>query len=176
MIIGFGVWVLYFIDTALLVVIHIPYTQKWARGFTEPSRYGGVHEHLQLYKRNNYIYVNVIIYVYICTPRWLYVVITTKHKNRRRDTQCLKLQRVHGYLQLYIQNNLCINTYTPPVAATSFFCGWGRNLWFRNRTRKKVYRRQEGKFLGKFWRCCIANMGVQIEFGFWGDILLVQRC
>ena len=45
-----------------------------------PSRYGGVHEHLQLYKRNNYIYVNVIIYVYIRTHRWLYVVITTKHK------------------------------------------------------------------------------------------------
>ena len=43
-----------------------------------PSRYGGVHEHLKLYKRNNYIYVNVIIYVYIRTHRWLYVVITTK--------------------------------------------------------------------------------------------------
>ena len=36
---GFGVWVLYFIDTALLLVIHISLTQKWARGFTEPSRY-----------------------------------------------------------------------------------------------------------------------------------------
>ena len=43
-----------------------------------PSRYGGVHEHLKLYKRNNYIYVNVIIYVYIRTHLWLYVVITTK--------------------------------------------------------------------------------------------------
>ena len=30
---GFGVWVLYFIDTALLLVIHIPYTQKWALPF-----------------------------------------------------------------------------------------------------------------------------------------------
>ena len=49
-----------------------------ARGFTEPSRYGCVHEHLQLYKWNNYIYVNVIFYVYIRTHRWLYVVITTK--------------------------------------------------------------------------------------------------
>ncbi len=37
-----------------------------------------VHEHLQLYKLNNYIYVTVIIYVYIRTHRWLYVVITTK--------------------------------------------------------------------------------------------------
>ncbi len=46
--------------------------------FTEPSRYGSIHEHLQLYKRNNYIYVNEIIYVYIRTHRWLYVVITTK--------------------------------------------------------------------------------------------------
>ena len=46
-----------------------------------PSRYGDVHEHLQLYKRNNYIYVNVIIYVYIRTHRWLYVVITTKVRN-----------------------------------------------------------------------------------------------
>ena len=52
-----------------------------------PSRYGGVHEHLQLYKRNNYIYVNVIIYVYIRTHRWLYVVITTKFKHGRHDTQ-----------------------------------------------------------------------------------------
>ncbi len=43
-----------------------------------PSRYGCVHEHSQLYKRNNYIYVNVIIYVYIRTHQWLYVVITTK--------------------------------------------------------------------------------------------------
>ena len=65
-------------NKALLVIIHIPSTQKWARGFTEPSRYGCVHEHLQLYKRNNYIYVNVIIYVYIRTHLWLYVVITTK--------------------------------------------------------------------------------------------------
>ena len=32
-----------------------------------PSRYGCVHKHLQLYKRNNYIYVNVIIYVYMNT-------------------------------------------------------------------------------------------------------------
>ena len=43
------------------------------------------------------------------------------HKNGREDSQNLPLQRVHGYLQLYIQNNLCINTYTPQVAATSFF-------------------------------------------------------
>ena len=63
-----------------------------------PSRYGGVHEHLKLYKRNNYIYVNVIIYVYIRTHRWLYVVITTKHKNRRRDTKYPPLQtRLLGY-------------------------------------------------------------------------------
>ena len=73
-----GFWVRNFIGTSLLVKIHIPRTQKWARGFTEPSRYGSVHEHLQLYKRNNYIYVNVIIYVYIRTHSWLYVVITTK--------------------------------------------------------------------------------------------------
>ena len=49
--------------------------------FTEPPRYGSIHEHLQLYKRNNYIYVNEIIYVYIRTHRWLYVVITTKVRN-----------------------------------------------------------------------------------------------
>ena len=36
---GFGVWVLYCMCSALLVVIHISLTQKWARGFTEPSRY-----------------------------------------------------------------------------------------------------------------------------------------
>ena len=34
-----GLWVLYFIDTALLVVIHISLTQKWAGGHTVPSRY-----------------------------------------------------------------------------------------------------------------------------------------
>ena len=48
MMFGFGVWVLYFIDTALLLVIHIPHTQKWARGFTEPSRYGCVCEFIKL--------------------------------------------------------------------------------------------------------------------------------
>ena len=31
-----------------------------------------------MYKHNNFINVNVIIYVYIWTHRWLYVVITTK--------------------------------------------------------------------------------------------------
>ena len=65
-------------NKALLVEIHILCAQKWAGGHTVPSRYGCVHEHLQLYKRNNYVYVNVIIYVYIRTHRWLYVVITTK--------------------------------------------------------------------------------------------------
>ena len=39
MIFDIGVLGRYCIDTALLVVIHIPYTQKWARGFREPSRY-----------------------------------------------------------------------------------------------------------------------------------------
>ena len=68
----------FFMNKALLVEIHILCAQKWAGGHTVPSRYGCVHEHLQLYKRNNYIYVNVIIYVYIRTHRWLYVVITTK--------------------------------------------------------------------------------------------------
>ena len=37
-----GLWVLYFMCSALLVIIHIPKTQKWARGFTEPSRYNAV--------------------------------------------------------------------------------------------------------------------------------------
>ena len=32
-----------------------------------------------------------------------------------------------------------------------FFCGWGRNLWFRNRTRKKVYRRQKGERVGEYF-------------------------
>ena len=68
----------FFMNKALLVEIHILCAQKWAGGHTVPSRYGCVHEHLQLYKRNNYIHVNVIIYVYIRTHRWLYVVITTK--------------------------------------------------------------------------------------------------
>ena len=38
-IIGMGFWAKYFIRTALLVIIHIICTQKWARGFKEPSRY-----------------------------------------------------------------------------------------------------------------------------------------
>ncbi len=42
-----GFWVTYCIGTALLVIIHIPHTQKWARGFTEPSRYGGVFRFIQ---------------------------------------------------------------------------------------------------------------------------------
>ncbi len=29
-------WVLYFIDTTLLVMIHIPYTQKWAAECNPP--------------------------------------------------------------------------------------------------------------------------------------------
>ena len=37
-----GFWVRNFIGIALLVIIHIPRTQKWARGFTEPSRYGAI--------------------------------------------------------------------------------------------------------------------------------------
>ena len=57
-----------------------------------PSRYGCVHEHLQLYKGKNYIYVNLIIHVYIRTLRWLYVVITTKVK--------YGLQCVHMLVQL----------------------------------------------------------------------------
>ena len=60
-----------------------------------PSRYGGVHEHLQLYKRNNYIYVNVIIYVYIRTHRWLHVVITTKVKYG--GTMRLRMYAINGF-------------------------------------------------------------------------------
>ena len=40
----------YFIGTALLVLIYILYAQKWAEGFTEPSRYGCVHMLIQLCK------------------------------------------------------------------------------------------------------------------------------
>ena len=35
-------WNRYFLNTPLLVIIHISHTQKWARGFTEPSRYNAV--------------------------------------------------------------------------------------------------------------------------------------
>ena len=31
-------WVLYFMDTALLVIIHIILTQKWAAGYNPPLR------------------------------------------------------------------------------------------------------------------------------------------
>ena len=33
-------WVLYFMDTALLVRVYIPYTQKWAAGCNPPLRSG----------------------------------------------------------------------------------------------------------------------------------------
>ena len=43
--------VLYFMYTPLLVIIHIPNTQKWAGGFIEPSRYGRAckYIHLKIY-------------------------------------------------------------------------------------------------------------------------------
>ncbi len=43
-----------------------------------PSRYRCEHEHLQLYKGKNYIYVNVIIYIYTDTP-----VVVCCHNNER---------------------------------------------------------------------------------------------
>ena len=46
--IGNWFWFRYFIGTALLVIIHIICTQKWAGGFTEPSRYRCVCEYIQL--------------------------------------------------------------------------------------------------------------------------------
>ena len=36
-----GFLILYFIYTPLLVIIHIPYTQKWAAGYNPPLRFGG---------------------------------------------------------------------------------------------------------------------------------------
>ena len=49
-VVGFWGDILY---TQLLVMIHIIYTQKWAGGFTEPSRYGCVHMLIQLCKYEN---------------------------------------------------------------------------------------------------------------------------
>ena len=72
----FEVWVLYYMGSALLVIIHILRTQKWAGGHTVPSRYGCVCEFIQLYRWNNYIYVNVIIYIYTNTP-----VVVCCHNN-----------------------------------------------------------------------------------------------
>ena len=37
-----GLWFIFFMCSALLVIIHVPKIQKWARGFTEPSRYNAV--------------------------------------------------------------------------------------------------------------------------------------
>ena len=57
-----------------------------------------------------------------------------------------------------------------------FFCGWGRNLWFRNRTRKKVYRRQERKLE----ECVLIKIYCEYRcgncLGFCFDILSAQRC
>ena len=55
------------IDTTLLLEIHIPLTQKWARGFTEPSRYGCVFEFIQfkITKREPAI-ASSHIYIVIC--------------------------------------------------------------------------------------------------------------
>ena len=67
------------------------------------------------------IFLFYIFWFYILNEQrcwWKYILHL--HKNGRQDTQCLALQRVHVHLQLYIQNNLCINAYAPHVAATSF--------------------------------------------------------
>ena len=45
---GLGFWAKYFIRTALLVIIYIICTQKWAGGHTVPSRYRCVFEYIQL--------------------------------------------------------------------------------------------------------------------------------
>ena len=63
-------------NKALLVEIHILCAQKWAGGHTVPSRYGCVHEHLQLYKRNNYICKCNNLCIYTNTP-----VVVCCHNN-----------------------------------------------------------------------------------------------
>ena len=78
-------FVRYCIYTALLFwLLHMPIvitggrTSLFLSSQRMPSRYGCVYMLVQLCKGKNYIYVNLIIYVYIRTLRWLYVVITTK--------------------------------------------------------------------------------------------------
>ena len=43
-----GLWVRNFIGIALLVVIHIPYTQKWAPGHTVPGATTRTHAYIIL--------------------------------------------------------------------------------------------------------------------------------
>ena len=40
----------YYIDTALLVIIHIGFTQKWAAGYNPPLRFGKRIERRYVYK------------------------------------------------------------------------------------------------------------------------------
>ena len=87
-----------------------------------PSRYGGVHEYLQLYKRNNYIYVNVIIYVYIRTHRCLYVVITTKVKYG--GTMRLRMYAIGKRLGV---GNICRWYFWFEILYTQR-CWWGSKL------------------------------------------------
>ena len=110
MMFGFGVWVLYFIDTALLLVIHIPYTQKWARGFTEPSRYFAFANgyNCGIYRREKYLYVIFSVLYFIGTAllvithiqktqKWAsgsdLTLLFGKHTERR---YVYKLERVSG--------------------------------------------------------------------------------
>ena len=61
-----GFWVLYFIDTTLLVMIHILCTQKWAGGHTVPSRYGASADtyNCRTYRHIKYLYMVFLVKIF----------------------------------------------------------------------------------------------------------------
>ena len=73
-------------------------------------------------------------------------------------------------------SNIAIQILNAARSGDQFFCGWGRNLWFRNRTRKKVYRRQKGERVGEYLDEHTMMDGDKNCLDFWFDILCNQRC
>ena len=140
-----GVLVHIFMVTTLLVVIHIPYTQKWARGFTEPSRYGCVCEFIKLNEVTvveifhgdiflYFMYSALLVIIHIpktqnwalpfpCSKTkskisfshgWAQAVITTRRYvlgNTQSEERCGNGKRVLGYI-LYRHNVVDNNTYS----------------------------------------------------------------
>ena len=67
---------------------------------------------------------------------------------------------------LCLYNNICMNTYARNVAATSFFIHRTEIFDFVVRWDKKVYRRQDGKWWGKFGNL-FCEYGCENYFWFW---------
>ena len=126
------VWVLYFMGTALLVITNIAQTQKWASGSDPTLLFEKRTERMYVYKLERvyvlYFYIHNVVGGVVNCLNLIYGGRTSLFLSSQRMPAatdaciCVYNCKTKQFYECE-RNNLCINTYTPHVAATSFFAG-----------------------------------------------------